>query len=117
MPDYRILGSLGNPVNEGFGKIMEGIGYALRSVSGEGINIDEVIGDVTAEAGQFLNVTCTTSDITIALPDPALYVGASIFVRKADATAWQVIVTGVAEMAFQFSSMHLISIGTEWVIT
>lgn len=72
--------------------------------------------DAIAEPGQHISVTCSTVDITITLPSAANNAGMPIWIHKTDATAYRVL-TSVKDIAFQNSTMHLISNGTDWVIS
>lgn len=75
-----------------------------------------VTADTLAAIGEFLSVTCSTVDITVLLPDATLTPGASIWIHKVDATAFKVL-TSVKDIAFQNSTMHLISNGIDWKIS
>ena len=76
-----------------------------------------VATDYTASIGQFLSVTCSTVNITITLPAAADNEGGHIYINKVDATAYKVVVTGVKDIEFQNSTMHLISNGVDWKIS
>jgi hypothetical protein len=122
-PDFFIGGGQTASGGSRLAVIKEGIGFPLREVSdvnasGGGTTPVDVIGDVTAEIGQFLSVTCSIADITVTLPDPTLLanVGQSIWIHKVDDTDF-VILTSVKDIAFQNSTMHLISNGISWVIS
>ena len=86
-------------------------GYISRS------NVVFVTEDYTALVDQFLDVTCSTVDITITLPAAGVSEGKSVYITKADATVWKVVVTGVKDIEFQNSTMHLISNGVDWKIS
>ena len=76
----------------------------------------EVAVDTTAVIGEHLSVTCSTVDITVLLPDATTNTGYPIWIHKTDATAFEVL-TSVKDIAFQNSTMLLISNGTDWVIS
>jgi hypothetical protein len=76
----------------------------------------EVAADTTAIIGEHLSVTCSTVDITVVLPDVAANNGYPIWLHKTDDTAFAVL-TSVKDIKFQGSTMHLISNGTNWVIS
>lgn len=118
MPEnqYHIGGNEGPLQTDEFGKLLEGIGYPLRLVGLASVLPSEEGGDFTAEAGRLYNVNCTVADITVTLPDPSLNTGSVIFIRKADATAFKVIVTGLKDILFQNSVMMIMSDGNNWVI-
>lgn len=80
---------------------------ALTPVS---VTIDNI-----ARPYDMLEVTCSTADITITLPDATISAGAPIMIRKVDATAFAVR-TAVKDIAFQNSSLYLISNGVDWVL-
>jgi hypothetical protein len=73
-----------------------------------------VVTDTTAEQCEFLSVACSTVDITVSLPDALLTPGASIWINKADATAFKVL-TSVKDLFFQGTTLHLVSNGTDWI--
>lgn len=116
--EYSIGGVAGRSSGS-LGQMLEGIGYPLRPVDtgNNGSSNTLVTSNTTAEAGQFLDVTCTTSNITITLPSASENSGRYITVRKADSTGYRVIVTGVKDLTAQNSAMALYSNGTDWVIT
>jgi hypothetical protein len=69
-----------------------------------------------AVVGTFHSVTCSTADITATLPDASLNAGMPIWIHKTDATVYK-ITTSVKDILFQNTTMHLISNGTDWVIS
>jgi hypothetical protein len=119
--DFFIGGGQAASGGEELAKMLQGLGFPLREVSDTGGGIStpvNVISDATAETGQFISVTCSSVDITITLPDPTLEdnIGHSIWIHKVDATAFKVL-TSVKDLAFQNSTMHLISNGISWVVS
>jgi hypothetical protein len=72
--------------------------------------------DTTAVIGEHLSVTCSTVDITVTLPDATTNNGYPIWLHKTDATEFKIL-TSVKDIKFQGSTMHLISNGTNWVIS
>lgn len=81
-----------------------------------GVKPVAVTEDYTAGPDEFISVTCSTVDITITLPSAADNQGLSIYIHKVDATAFKVL-TSVKDLAFQNSTMHLISDGADWIIS
>jgi len=75
-----------------------------------------ITSDYTAEAGNFITATASTVDITVTLPAASGNTGKEIFIHKADATSYKIL-TSVKDISFQNSTMHLISNGTEWVVS
>jgi hypothetical protein len=72
--------------------------------------------DTLAVEGEFLSVTCSTVNITVTLPNPVASPGYPLWIRKTDATAFEVQ-TSVKNIKFQNSTMKLVSDGTNWVIS
>lgn len=123
MTDFFIGGGDGTSPELELARIMQGLGYPLRPIN-DTLSVTQtyqpvaVNDDYVTAIGEFLTVTCTNKDITITLPDVLESVGHEIYVYKADATAFLVkTVPETKDLSSQNSVMHLVSNGTEWVIS
>jgi hypothetical protein len=66
-----------------------------------------------AAIGYFYNVDATAGVVTVT--PPAIQANADFYVRKSDASANMVTITGLGDIAFQGTCIHFISTGTAWV--
>lgn len=102
--------------------------YAL-SVAGPPPEVDSISSDETLDVSttpRIILVDASTGAVEITLPDPSLQGATRITVTKTDSSANEVTVSPSAAetitgetsktIAFQWSSMTLVSDGTNWVI-
>lgn len=75
-----------------------------------------ITSDDTAVIGEHLTVDCTAGDVTVTLPDATTNEGYPLWIHKSDAGAYRVL-TSVKNIRYQGSTMHLVSNGTDWVIS
>jgi hypothetical protein len=66
----------------------------------------------TATVGTYLDCDCTSGIITVTLPTGTN--GDQINIRKTDATVNKVVITGVGDIAFQGTSIHLYNVSGTW---
>jgi hypothetical protein len=72
--------------------------------------------DFTAEIGTHHSIDCSGGNVTVTLPDATTNTGYPLWLHKADNSGFRIITT-VKDILYQNSTMHLVSNGTDWVIS
>jgi hypothetical protein len=85
-------------------------------------NIVSATANVTAEAGDFVDVDATSAAVTVTIPNAAANLGKSICVRKSDASGNSVTMSGAINgatsqtISVQYTAIVIASNGSEWCI-
>jgi hypothetical protein len=80
--------------------------------AGGSYNVRQVSADTTAAINDFLQVDASAGAVTITLPTPTN--GSHILVSKTDSTTNAVVITGVANIVYPDTTLHLYADGTAW---
>jgi hypothetical protein len=68
--------------------------------------------DYAPTSGELVECDCTTGNITITLPTAS---GFPVIIRKVDASANKVIITGMQDIAFQNTAIQCVYNGSGWI--